>query len=192
MSKPYDATSKMLIEAEPRAWLEWVGLPAEGPVAVANVDLSTVTSAADYTVSVDSDPPWTACVEFVSAYEKDLLPDIVLRNALLYRRFGKPVRSVVILLHPRAYRPELNGVFEVFSDDGESLLRLSYIVKKAWFVPVAQYLRGPTPLRPLAVLSSEIKNRENVAPVLNQLHDRLIERLPRDLGMVLPPRFFWA
>ena len=185
MPKPYDATSKMLIEAGPQAWLEWVGLHPRGPVAVDNVDLSTVTSAADYAVFVDSASPWAAYVEFVSAPEKGFLADIALRNALLHKRCGKPVRSIVILLHPRAFRPDLTGVYEVVDDeDGESLLKVTYRLKKAWLSPVAEYLDGPLPLMPLAVLSSEVKARDDVAPVLDRLHDRLIERLPQDRGLV--------
>ena len=48
MPKPYDATTKDLLDRDPHAWVELLlGRKIEAPARVLNVDLSTVTSAAD-------------------------------------------------------------------------------------------------------------------------------------------------
>ena len=46
-SRPFDATLKHLVEADPAAWLAFLGLPVDVPAATIDADLSTVLAAAD-------------------------------------------------------------------------------------------------------------------------------------------------
>ena len=39
--KPFDATTKYLLELDPAAWLDYVGLPSAGPMAVVDSDVAT-------------------------------------------------------------------------------------------------------------------------------------------------------
>ena len=56
VSLPFDATLKDLVQAYPRDWLAALGLPATGPVAALNVDLSTLTAAGDVVLGVGYPP----------------------------------------------------------------------------------------------------------------------------------------
>jgi len=49
MSKPFDATMRILIELEPAAWLRFLHIPVADPdrVKVIDSNLSTVTAEAD-------------------------------------------------------------------------------------------------------------------------------------------------
>ena len=64
MSKPYDATSKDLIEADPAGWVTFLGCPVSpADVRLVDADVSTVTADADKVIRVDSPFPWLLHVE---------------------------------------------------------------------------------------------------------------------------------
>ena len=52
MPKPFDATLKELVTSHPADWLTQLGIPVTTEPEVLNVDLSTVTAAADTLVKV--------------------------------------------------------------------------------------------------------------------------------------------
>src|SRR6266542_2972092 len=62
MPKPFDASTKHLLETRPGDWLEYLGLP-RAPVEVTDADLSTVTAAADKVLRVLGPSPWLVHVE---------------------------------------------------------------------------------------------------------------------------------
>lgn len=101
MSKPYDATSKDLIETDPAGWVTFLGCPVPpGAVSLVDADVSTVTADADKVIRVDHPTPWLLHLE-IQANTDDTLPRRVLwYNALLQHRHGLPVASVVVLLRP--------------------------------------------------------------------------------------------
>ena len=186
MPKPYDAASKAIIEACPEAWLRVAGHAPQGPalVTVVNVDLSAVTSAADYAIQVQdmrSGETWLAHIEFVSGRQHGLPQDLALRNSLLHRRSGHPVRTIVILLHPDASLPELSGLYETWIAD-QRQASLAYQVIRIYEMSVAELLNGPSGMLPMAVLSREVRVKADVGPILDRLHDRLAEELAHDPG----------
>ena len=40
--RPYDVSVSYLIELDPEGWLDWLGLPADGPVESIESDVGTV------------------------------------------------------------------------------------------------------------------------------------------------------
>ena len=58
MPKPFDATTKELLESDPRAWLELLLGRKVGEVRILNVDLSTITTQADTVLLVQEIEPW--------------------------------------------------------------------------------------------------------------------------------------
>ena len=56
MSKPYDATTKELLEAYPADWVRWLGLGKAPEVELINADVSTITAAADKVLLVKGRP----------------------------------------------------------------------------------------------------------------------------------------
>lgn len=184
MPKPFDAASKVLIETSPEAWIRLAGYEPQGKVEVVSADLSAVTSAADYAIEVqDPGETWIAHIEFVSNFQRDLPRDLVIRNALLRKRSGCPVLTIVILLHPNAYRPELSGLDESWIR-GHRISALEYRVVKIYDIAVETLLNGPAGIAPMAVLSREVRARNDVPPLLERLHGRLVKQLPNDLGAV--------
>ena len=69
--KPFDVTTKQLVETDPAAWLEYAGFPI-APVEVIDADLSAVTVAADKVIRVDAIKPYLLNLEFMSTYELTL------------------------------------------------------------------------------------------------------------------------
>ena len=72
MSKPFDATTKELLEADPAAWLAYLGLHVEGRVDVIVADLSTVSAEADRVFRVRGPEPFLVHVEMQSSADATL------------------------------------------------------------------------------------------------------------------------
>jgi hypothetical protein len=64
--KPFDATTKDLIQSHSKDWLTFLGLPVNG-ITITDADLSTVSPDADKIIVVDADPPYIAHLEWVQS-----------------------------------------------------------------------------------------------------------------------------
>ena len=136
MPKPFDATTKYLLQVDPAAWLAVASLVPDGVVTLLDTDLSTVSAAADALIRIDGPEPWLAHIEFQTSRD-DLLAWRLLRyNVLSSDRHELPVVSVVILLRPEADHRSLNGVFQSRLPDGQVVLEFHYRVVRVWEVPV--------------------------------------------------------
>src|SRR5262249_3956733 len=71
-------------------------------------------------------------------------------NALLERRHGPPIRSVVVLLRRSADAPELTGVFHRLFPGEPPYLEFRYQVVRVWQTPVETILSGGLGLLTLA------------------------------------------
>lgn len=157
-SKPFDVTTKYLLEADPAGWLEYVGLGRPAATSIIDADLATVTSAADKVIRVEGPTPWLGHLELQSS--RDLgLPDRLLQyNVLLWNRHGLPVQSVVVLLRREADHPEFTGIHRHHHVSGECYLEFRYHVVRVWEIPVERVLTGgigTLPLAPLAAVTPE-------------------------------------
>ncbi len=108
-AKPFDATTKHLLDVDPRAWLGYVGLPVAGPVVVIDADLSTVLAEADKVVRVEGQMPWLVHLELQASYDAALPTRLLQYNVLLHRRHGLPVASVAVLLRSEADGPAMSA-----------------------------------------------------------------------------------
>ena len=107
MAKQYDATFKQLVEVHPLDWIALAGLPSSPDVAVVEAELSSITAAADKVIRVGGSAPYIAHLEFQAGPDPDLDRRLLLYNVLLRWRHNLPVRSVVLLLQPKAMTPRL-------------------------------------------------------------------------------------
>ena len=73
MAKPFDVTTKYLLQADPAAWLAVASLVPDGRVSILDTDLSTVSAAADALIRIEGPEPWLAHLEFQTGKDK-LLP----------------------------------------------------------------------------------------------------------------------
>jgi predicted transposase YdaD len=173
-SKPFDVTTKHLLEMRPADWLEYVGCKRRGPVRLIDADLATVTAEADKVLRVDETEPWLAHFELQAAYQRRLGRRTLRYNVLLDDRHGVPVESFVILLRPEADGPAVMGVVERRRRDGRTDLRFEYTVVRAWQQPVDRVLRGGLATLPLAPLADAPPSE------LPQVIRRIDERLRRE------------
>jgi len=188
MAKPFDATTKQLVEAQPAAWLEFAGLLTRGrgtaTIEVIEADLSTVTAEADRVLRVtEAAASYLAHLEFQSGYDATMGERLLRYNALLRYRHALPVRSVVVLLRPEADGPAVNGLVESGSEAAQDLLRFRYRVVRVYEQPVEAILTGgltTLPLAPLADLSGSA-----VGDVVRRMGARIdAEAAPAEAGML--------
>jgi predicted transposase YdaD len=108
MSKPFDASTKYLVESNPRDWLALAGVQATA-VEVIDADLSTVTAAADKLIRVTSPADWLVNLELQASYNRDAGEQLLDYSVLSYRRHQLPVQSIIVLLRREADGPEIDG-----------------------------------------------------------------------------------
>jgi predicted transposase YdaD len=142
MSKPFDATTKHLVEARPGDWLEYAGLHAGADVGVIDADLSTITSDADRVLRVNAPSPWLVHMELQASYDRELGERALQYNVLLRRRHSLPVWSVIMLLRPEADGPEMTETVEHHLPDGRLVHTFFYEIVRAWQKPVEEVLSG--------------------------------------------------
>src|SRR5437868_5820726 len=109
MPHPYDASTKYLLQNRLADWLPLAGRTSSARVEIIDADLATVTAAADRVLRVHESPPWLLHLELQSSRDPDLVSNLHVYNALLERRHGPSVRTVVVLLRRSADAPDLTG-----------------------------------------------------------------------------------
>ncbi len=158
MAKPFDATTKHLLEAHPSDWLAYVGLPLAEVVSIES-NLSTVTAEADKVFLVKAENPWLVHLEIQSSYDGDLGGRTLRYNVLLEERERLPVQSIIVLLRADADGKHMTGRVQRQLPDGQRYLDFQYNVIRAWEKSADSVLEGGLGTLPLAPLS-------NVAPAL--------------------------
>jgi hypothetical protein len=109
MSHPFDATLKELLTADPNDFVAGFDLPKGSPARILNVDVSTITAATDVALGFGSPLHEIIDLNFQSGPDKSLPARLLLYNAAFFLRFGVPVRSIVVLLRPKANAKRLSG-----------------------------------------------------------------------------------
>jgi predicted transposase YdaD len=171
LSRPFDATTKELLEAHPEPWLRLLLGTDVGRVSVLNADLSTITTEADKVLRVDVPEPWLVHVEFQSRHDLTLPLWLQRYNLLMQYRHDLPVQSLAVLLRPAADGPDLTGLLEHRLPNGELYHWFRYKVVRAWELPVEVVMTGGTGILPMAPLA-------DVTPgALPEVFRRIGERL---------------
>jgi predicted transposase YdaD len=172
VAQHYDATFKQLVEAHPSDWIALVGLPPGTEVAAVEAELSSITAAADKVIRVGGPAPYIAHLEFQAGPDPDLDRRVLMYNVLLRWRHNLPVRSVVLLLQPKAMTPRLvGGVTDV--DHADWRLEFRYRAIRAWEQPTALFMGGGIGTLPLAPVTLPPAAEEQLAGVLEAIADRL-------------------
>jgi predicted transposase YdaD len=175
LTKPYDSTTKQLVEGHPVDWLAFVGLPISQSVRIVDADLSSFSLAADKVVLVEGILPYIAHFEFQSGYDPDLDRRMLLYNAVLRWRHGLPVRTIVVLLRPAAMGPGVTGqVSDTTWSDNE--LRFGYKLIRIWEIPAQALLAGGLGTLPLAPIGAVTE--QELPTVVNRLEERLWREAP--------------
>src|SRR5487761_1130496 len=112
MAMTFDATLKDMGRESPEGFLAAFDRPPTLPLRLLNVDLSTVTAAADLIVGLGDPLEEIIHLEFQSAAAAWKHADLMVYNALLYAHYHVPVHSIIVLLRPDAEHPNLTGVLD--------------------------------------------------------------------------------
>src|SRR5262249_9253797 len=110
--RPYDVATRRLIEDDPAGWLSSVGLPVDGPIQPLDSIVSTALAEVDKVLWVRAPSPWLAHLKVQTGRDVRLPSRLLQYHVLLRHRHEVPVESIVVLLRPEAYGPELSGRLE--------------------------------------------------------------------------------
>src|SRR4051812_32344494 len=84
--RPYDVSVSYLIELDPQGWLDWLRLPADGPIKSIESDLGTVLAEVDKVLRIDAPRPWLAHIELQANRDPRLPSRLLQYHALLHHR----------------------------------------------------------------------------------------------------------
>ena len=182
MAKPYDSTSKFLVDEFPRDWLALAGLPTDDPVELVDTNLSTITAEADRVIRVAAESPWLAHIELQTSRDPRLACRLFRYNALLDERHDLPIRSVAILLRRDAEGPDLTGEYRRGLPGGPEYLSFRYGVVRVWREPVESFLTGGLGILPLAPLAD--LGAMPLEGVVRAMEQRIDRAPPAECGLL--------
>jgi predicted transposase YdaD len=183
MPMQFDATLKNLAREHPRAFLAAFDRPPPEVVSLLNVDLSTVTTAADFVAGLGDPPEEIVHIDFQTSASATKHADILVYNALLHRHYSVPVHSILVLLRPQAAHPNLSGVVSYSARPERGKMDFSYEVVRIWEHSADDFLSGDVGTAPLAMLGQlpeGIPLADGLAAFAQRLIARLDKETPRD------------
>ncbi len=186
--KSFDATFKELAQDCPVDFLSAFDTPPTEPVRVLNVDLSTVTTAADVVLGIGNPLREVIHIDAQAGPDADLHRNVLVYNALLHRREKVPVHSIVILLRPKARHPNLTGSVRYESRPGRGRMDFGYEIIPLWEWPAEALLKSGLGLLPLALLGrlpEGVSELEGLAAVVQQMVKRVQREARRGQGRKL-------
>jgi hypothetical protein len=183
MAMTFDATLKDMGRDSPQGFLAVFDRPPTLPVKLLNVDLSTVTTAADLILGLGEPPEEIVHLEFQSSAAAWKHADLMAYNALLFAHYHVGVHTIVILLRPEAAHANLSGVIHYAPRPGRGSMHFSYEVVPLWERPAGELLAadlGVTPLAMLGRLPEDLSLEDGLTAVAQRVVNRLTHEAPLD------------
>lgn len=106
--KPYDTSTKNLIDSDPLAWVHFLGLPG-GSAGLFDTNLVTVLSDADRVLRV-SDPDYFVLLEMLSTYDPASPERVLMYRSILRSKRKMRVKCVILLLRGSADGAAISGL----------------------------------------------------------------------------------
>jgi hypothetical protein len=176
MAMTFDATLKQLGRDSPHGILTAFDRPPAGPIKLLNVDLSTVTMAADLIVGLGEPLEDIIHFEFQSSAAAWKHADLMAYNALLFRHYRVPVHTVVVLLRPEAAHANMSGAVAYAARPGRGKMDFSYELVPLWERPAEALLTADLGIAPLAMLGA-MPEGLSLEDGLSAVARRLVERV---------------
>ena len=178
MSKPYDATTRLLTQTRPKDWIAYLGLPP-GTATVLDADLSTVSLAADRLVRVEGVSPYVLHLEFESGKDTSDVPFRLLQYSVNAKaEFGIAVVSTVFLLHKEADSPQITGDYQEIGPERRAYTTFRYRAVHVWREDAEKLLTGGLSLLPFAPVA-DVTPAE-LAQIIRHMEARIDAPLPDD------------
>src|SRR5438270_12247689 len=115
MSHPFDATLKEIFAPHPDDFAPVFRFPPAKPARALNVDLSTISAATDVAFGFGAPLQEIVDLNFQSGPDPHIDARLHLYNAAFHVRFHVPVRSILVLLRPKAETPGVTGKLSYLS-----------------------------------------------------------------------------
>lgn len=176
MSKPFDATIKDLAAQGPADFVTCFDGPTTRPVKLLNVDLSTVTTAADVVFAIGDPLTDILHLDAQAGPSATKHLDVLAYNVLLHRTYQVPVHSIVLLLRPQAQHPNLTGNVQYAARPGRGRMDFGFEVIRLWEIPADDLLNSALATVPLAVLGKlpdALRLEDALADLIKRLEQRL-------------------
>jgi len=179
MPMTFDATLKDMGRDSPRGLLAAFDRPATEPIKLLNVDLSTVTTAADLIIGLGDPVGEIVHIDFQSSAAPWKHADLMVYNALVFAHYHVPVHTVIILLRPEAAHSNMDGLIRYTPRPGRGKMDFGYEIVRLWEHSADELLAadlGVTPLATLGKLPEGLALEDGLAAVAQ----RLVERLTKE------------
>jgi hypothetical protein len=181
MAMTFDATLKDMGRDSPQDFLAAFDRRPTVPVKLLNVDLSTVTTAADLIVGLGEPLEEIIQIDFQSSAAAWKHADLMVYHALVFAHYRVPVHTVVILLRPQAAHSNMNGTIRYAPRPGRGSMDFSYEVVPLWERPAEELLAadlGVTPLAMLGRLPEGLTLEAGLAAIAQRLAERIVNEAP--------------
>src|SRR5437763_14173276 len=132
MAMTFDATLKDMGRDSPEGFLAAFDRPPTAPVKPLNVDLSTLTTAADLILGLGEPLEEIIQIDFQSGAAAWKHADLMVYNALLFAHYRVPVHTVVVLLRPGAAHANMNGSIRYAPRPERGRMEFSYELIRLW------------------------------------------------------------
>lgn len=183
MAMTFDATLKDMARECPEGFLAAFDRKPAAPVSVLNVDLATVTAAADTVYGLGEPLAEIVHIDCQSSAAGWKHADLMLYNALLFARYHVPVHSVVVLLRPEAAHSNMDGRLDYAPRPEHGSMSFRYQVERLWTRSAEELLAGDLGIAPLAVLGRlphGAAREEGIAVIAHRLVERLLREAAPD------------
>jgi hypothetical protein len=138
--KPFDASTKFLVEMQPEDWIAFLQLPS-GKTSLVDADLSTITAAGDKIVYVESERgSYGVYFEFQAGADPEFASRLWKYNVLYTDKLGVTIRSVAFLLRSFDKHRAITGRFTRRDPLGELVHDFRYDVVRVWQLPPEVFL----------------------------------------------------
>ncbi len=174
MSHRFDATLKDILTPQPEDMSRRSDCRKFNRRWRLNVDLSTITAATDVAIGFGGPIQEIVDLNFQSGPDPDVPARCHLYSAALNFRFGVPIRTILILLRPKADASQITGNLTYAS--GASSVEFRYEVIRMWQRPLSVFLHGGfglLPLAPLCQMDADRPLEDSLREVVQEIDRRL-------------------
>ncbi len=179
MAMTFDATLKDMGRDSPHGFLAAFDRPPTAPLKLLNVDLSTVTTAADLVVGLGEPLAEIVQLDFQSNAAAWKHADLMVYHALLFAHYRVPVHTVILLLRPQAAHANLNGAIAYAPRPGRGKMDFGYEIVRLWERAAEELLAAELGVTPLAMLG-RLPEGLSLEDGLTAIAQRVVERLTRE------------
>jgi hypothetical protein len=122
-----------LVESDPAAFLNLLGVPIDGPVTVIDTGIFPHILPIDRVLRVTTSKPWIGVVGLAASPDPDIASLVEVTFASLLH--GVPIRAIVVQVRPEAEHPGVSGEHVERRPNGDVYFAFSYEVIRAWERP---------------------------------------------------------